>query len=136
MGDHWRAIAPDAIRTGGEGNVRIYLIPERISLPQWNSEPPEHYLNARLSEGPYDFRAEKIVDLQFEKQVNFDIEGITPGTYRLKVIWDKTAPYCADQEILCQPSVGDMVSLSSPVINIVKGAILDGVQINCDSLVK
>jgi hypothetical protein len=119
----------------GEGNLRLYLIPETISLDRWSESVPVHYLIADLKDlYPFAFENERQKDAKLLARVNFIIYGVTPGTYRLKVIWDKVAPFVSQKDIICQPHAGDYESASSPVISI-RASQTKSAWIECKKLV-
>ena len=116
----------------GDGILRLYLIPTSIPLTNWANIRPEHYLIADLrSDFPIDFSGQTIRDLQLGPSINFALNGITAGHYRLKAVWNKTAPFTRPETIVCLPHPGDCESASSPLIYVKRGEIVDGVQVEC-----
>jgi len=120
-----------------EGTIRVYLIPESIPLKEWASERPAQYLIADLNYSyPYVFEDDRGRDGSLSDLVSFIIYGVTPGRYRLKAVWDKTAPFEKKDEIVCRPRLGDYESATSPVISIRKGSATEGAKIECTKLVE
>ncbi len=120
----------------GDGILHAYLIPESLPLDQWSRSQPEHYLTADLGlMFPMDIRARPMKEGKLESQVNFIIYGITPGNYRVKVVWDKAAPIAKSDQILVKPSAGDYESVESPVVEIRKGGVTKNVTVDCLKLV-
>ena len=74
-------------------------------------------------------------EAKLEKAVNFQIDGITPGKYWIKVIWDKAEPHGNEKDILVKPKAGDYVSVDSPTITVESGKTVEGIMINCLELV-
>jgi hypothetical protein len=114
-----------------QGTLRIYLIPVETPLEKWAEQRPQQYLTADLSNGPYRYESGKSVHIDVGERVNFMIHGVTPGKYRLKVIWDRAAPFCDRETVLCLPGVGDYVSVASPVFEAKKGLKTEGISIDC-----
>lgn len=119
-----------------QGTLRIYLIPFETPLAKWAEPQPQQYLTADLSHGPYRFEDGRSIYLDVGERVNFMIYGVTPGKYRLKVIWDRVAPFCDRETVLCLPSAGDYVSITSRVFEAKKGFKTEGITIDCTELVK
>ncbi len=120
----------------GDGILHAYLIPESLPLDQWSRSQPEHYLTADLGlMFPMDIRARPMKEGKLESQVNFIIYGITPGNYRVKVVWDKAAPIAKSDQVLVKPSVGDYESVESPIVEIRKGEVTKSVTVDCLKLV-
>lgn len=63
------------------------------------------------------------------------IRGVTLGSYRVKVIWDRAEPWAAESSVLCHPGPGDYESVESPVIEVVKGQTTE-VEIECKTPVE
>jgi hypothetical protein len=121
----------------GEGSLRVHLISENIPLAKWNSVRPEHYLIANLDASfPYIFENGRSRDGKLSTNINFIIYGITPGKYRLKVVWDKAAPFAKKDEPIYKPNAGDYESKTSKLITIRKGVTTEGVSVECTQLVK
>jgi hypothetical protein len=116
----------------GEGTIHVYLIPEATPLREWASARPEHYLTASLASSyPRILENGEWQDGKLSSSVNFIIYGVTPGTYRLKAVWDKAEPFSKKGDIPCRPHAGDFESKTSPVIQVRKGIDAEGVSIEC-----
>jgi len=112
-----------------DGFLRIQLVPDDIS---GNSTLPEHYLIADLQwSRPTRFTGGQVVDLPIGADVEFAIYGVTPGSYRVQALWDKTIPYCVSTNRICKPSRGDFVSTNSPSVVVRKGEVSRSVSIVC-----
>jgi len=119
-----------------QGTLRIYLIPAETPLAKWAERRPQQYLTADLSRGPYRFENGRSVYTDVDERVNFMIYGVTPGKYRLKVIWDRAAPFCHHETVLCLPGPGDYVSIASTVFEAKKGLETERISIECTEPVK
>ena len=74
---------------------------------------------------------------KLSRELDFDLQGVTPGKYRVKIVWAKGRPSpLGDDKGVCRPRPGDYESTSSPVISIDKGGVTDGVRVDCTELVK
>lgn len=69
------------------------------------------------------------------KTVHFHIYSLTPGNYRLKAVWETASRYVEKPEINYKPKQGDYESVTSPEIQIEKGKVTRGIQVECLSLV-
>jgi hypothetical protein len=70
------------------------------------------------------------------KKVNFAILGVTPGSYKIKAMWDKEAPFNSDKAQVFAPSRGDYVSRNEPTVTITPGKTIDGISVTCNEIVK
>jgi hypothetical protein len=115
-----------------DGMIHLYLIPESQSIENWASSTPEHYLIADLAYGgPTIMDSHGSRNGRLLRVVNFIISGVTPGKYRLKVVWNKVAPFPKEGAVVCRPHAGDYESESSPVVQIRAGVVTEGVRIEC-----
>jgi hypothetical protein len=119
-----------------QGTLRIYLIPAETPLAKWAERQALQYLTADLSHGPYRFENGTSVYTDVGERVDFMIYGVTPGQYRLKVIWDKSAPFCDRETVLCLSGPGDYVSIASTVFEAKKGLETERISIECAEPVK
>jgi hypothetical protein len=120
----------------GEGSIYIHLIPESKPLSDWASIPAAQYLAADLRvHYPHIFLNGGMQDAALPADVNFAINGVTPGDYRVKVVWDKVKPFARSGEVLYKPQPGDYESTNSPVITIQSGST-NTVQVECKTLVE
>jgi hypothetical protein len=120
-----------------QGALRLYLVPTETPLQNWAEREPQQYLTADLAAlGPYGYENGKHVRVGLDEMVNFMIYGVTPGKYRLKAVLDIGEPFCDPKAVVCLPAAGDYVSVSSPIIEIKKGAVTEGVRLECTELVK
>ena len=91
---------------------------------------PEHYLVAHLQgHGPYDFRDGKSQRVPLGESLDLSIQTVTPGDYRLKVIWFRKDTLEQASVILKQPAQGDYETLDSPLITVRAGQTVKGIQI-------
>jgi hypothetical protein len=120
-----------------EGVIRAYLIPASTPLEKWSQATPEHYLVAHLrSHRPFDFRDGKIQPLPLGEQLNLSIQTVTPGDYRLKVIWFRKESAEQTATILKQPASGDYETIDSPLITVRAGQTVKDIQLKSMSPVK
>jgi hypothetical protein len=113
---------PDSDRGRRHATIRLYLIPERIAFTSWSRERPEHYL---------------IGEANTEKQtVKCMVFGVSPGRYRLKAIWNKTAPFADIDQIVYIPHSGDYESMSESVVEIERAVVTDGGTVECSQRVR
>ena len=116
----------------GDGTLRLCLIPSAVPLEKWSETRPEHYLIADLHGNyPVEFDGQEIKDLPLTRTIDFVFYGVTPGNYRLKAVWNKTPPLAKPEAIVCLPHSGDYESISSPLISVKQGKVLEGVQVQC-----
>jgi hypothetical protein len=114
------------------GYLRVYLIPKNVAYDHWDHTKPEHHFVASIPdlplESPHPASGE-------DYRVNWEILGVTPGSFRVKVVWDRAEPWAAESSVLCQPGPGDYESIESPVIEVVKGQTTE-VEIECKTPVE
>lgn len=106
-----------------EGNLLIYLIPSTIERDNWRSTLPIHRFAANLAE-----------NRKVHEDCLYGIEGVTPGKYLIKVVWDKAKPYWNRYERppkICLPQQGDYESTESPIITVKAGEIVGDIAIDC-----
>jgi hypothetical protein len=122
----------------GLGYMRLYLIPAAVPLATWHESQPEQYLIVDLSGylpmvfGQSDWR----IKVRQRKTVEMVVEGVTPGDYRVKVVWDKAPPFTDADTVVCIPRPGDYESVSSPIFTVEKGKETDIIEIDCKTLLK
>jgi hypothetical protein len=117
-----------------DGFLRVQLVPNGTT---WSSALPEHYLVADLRwSRPTSFSGGRISDLPLSTNVEFAINGVTPGSYRVQALWDKEAPYCVSTNRICDPSHSDYIATNSPVVHVRKGEASERVIIDCKTLVE
>lgn len=93
-------------------NVWVYLIPPNISESNWKQYTPIHIL--RMS-----FDNPRII---YDKKMPFEIHGVTPGSYWIKCVWDRSEPYAKDwPDTQIKPSKGDYESTGRIDIRIEAG---------------
>lgn len=110
----------------GDGTLWVFLVPANVARNRWRREPPVHRLVVSFDKyllDPYSPKA--------SKSFLFGIEGITPGKYWLKAVWDKAKPRRKDHAPICRPKEGDYESIESPVITVEAGKIIEDVIIDC-----
>ena len=123
-------------QTQTKGILRIYLIPSEFPLQSWAERQPQQFLTADLAHGPYRFENGKHFNIDVGEKVNFMIYGVTPGKYRVKAVWDRAAPFCDQKDVMCVPGAGDHVSMSSSLFEVKKGAVTEGLRVDCTQAVK
>lgn len=121
----------------GLGYVRLYLIPAAAPFATWHESQPAHYLIADLSGRlPMLFGESDWIEVSQRKTVELVVEGVTPGDYRVKVVWDKAPPFTAADTVVCIPLPGDYENVSSPIFTVEKGKETDIIEIDCKTLLK
>jgi hypothetical protein len=120
-----------------DGFLRIQLVPDGESLQSWNTIVHTHHLVADLQwQRPTSFSSSGISDLPLGTNVEFAIYGVTPGSYRLQALWDRQKPFCSSTNRICDPTRGDVVSTSSPLVRVRKGETSPRLTLECQTLVK
>jgi len=117
-----------------DGFLRIQLVTNSVA---WSSALPEHYLIADLQwSRPTSFSGGHVTDLPLGTNVEFAIYGVTPGTYRVQVLWDKAEPYCVSMNHICEPSHGDFIATNFPLVKIRRGETSERITVDCKTFVK
>jgi len=93
-GDHW---------------LCVYLIPTDVPQDKWCEKLPAHRLAIYFGSYPWCSDA-------------FQIQGVTPGEYYVKAVWDRAEPYNFEDHYLTgPPQPGDFQSIESPHIIVTAG---------------
>ncbi|MHC4322758.1 MAG: hypothetical protein ACYSUX_00630 [Planctomycetota bacterium] len=110
----------------GDRYLCIYLIPSSKARSQWYNEVPAHRLTAYFSE--FSFH-----NCQWPgSAIPFLIQGVTPGEYWIKAVWDRAKPYYfEDNYIKGPPQEGDYESIEPLVITVKAGEKVENVIIDC-----
>ena len=104
----------------------LYLIPGRTIPDDWHKSVPLHRLTEYFWEYSYHNAQWPPADIPFR------IQGVTPGTYTLKAVWDKAAPRTFGEDyIKAPPQQGDYESTTGPTITVTPGANLQNIEIDC-----
>jgi hypothetical protein len=64
-------------------------------------------------------------------EINFHFYGVTPDKYNIVAVWDKTAPFCNEEQRICLPGAGDVISRESMLAVVVKGQSTKDIRILC-----
>ncbi|MBI1373760.1 MAG: hypothetical protein GC159_13625 [Phycisphaera sp.] len=92
------------------GPIYIYLVPAQADINQWAASMPRQ-------EAVIDFRRATTAPL--DPEFNFVFDGVLPGQYRVKVVWDKAQPFEAGKAAVKVPGKGDYENaLGRAVINV------------------
>jgi len=110
----------------GDGTLWILLVPDKVAKNRWQRNPSIHRLVVSFDKFLLDKYSPKA-----SRNFLFSIEGITPGKYWLKAVWDKAKPRRKAHALICRPQQGDYASVESPVIAIEAGKIVEDVIIDC-----
>jgi hypothetical protein len=109
-----------------QSRLCLYLIPGEKIPGDWCAKVPIHRLTAYFWE--YSFHG-----CQWPgADIPFRIQGITPGTYTPKAVWDKAEPYTfGDDYIKGPPQPGDCESKNAPTITVKPAQIIENIKIDC-----
>lgn len=115
------------------GYLWAYLIPEAVAPRQWAAARPVHWVRGDFTEtAPAPKRWPRSVPVRFE--------GVTPGRYWVKVVYDRAAPFCDEersaQPPVCRPGPGDFENTGGRVIEVKAGAVTDGGEVDCRAAVR
>jgi hypothetical protein len=109
------------------GGLFIFLIPASVPLGKW--EKSGSVLKAVYTPDTNAFAADgraRIVGSRFV------FDAITPGEYRLKVLWDRRAPFSGTEpDEAVTRSAGDYESSESSAFKLAAGHPVHGVQLFC-----
>jgi len=110
----------------GDRWLCIYFIPSTTAKEKWYSKVPVHRLTTYFWK--YSFH-----NCQWPgSTIPFRIQGVTPGKYWVKAIWDKAKPYnFEDNYITGPPQEGDYQSVESPLITVKAGEKIENIIIDC-----
>ncbi len=97
-----------------------------VAERNWYSQVPVHRITGYFWE--YSFSNSQWLGIS----IPFRIQGVTPGKYWLKAVWDKAKPYTfEDNYIKGPPQDGDFQSTDAPTITAKAGETVDNVILNC-----
>jgi hypothetical protein len=125
----------------GDGTLWIYLIPAKVARGKWPTQPPVHRVLVHVGQIVDMFRGESLglkkteTGYKLGTNMSFRIDGVTPGKYRLKAVWDKSYPF-AGRDQIGVPGQGDYESGEEPSIEVVAGKSVENVTIVCTNLFK
>jgi hypothetical protein len=115
-----RAPGPDRSR------LCLYFIPGETIGDDWHKSVPVH----RVTEYFWKYSYNKVEWPGAE--IPFRIQGVRPGTYTLKAVWDQAEPRSfGDDYIKGPPSPGDYESKNAPTITVKAGQKIENVKIDC-----
>jgi len=110
----------------GDRYLCIYLIPGSIAPGKWHNEVPAHRLAAYF--GKFSFHNRQWPG----STIPFLIQGVTPGEYWVKAVWDKAKPYnFEDNYIKGPPQEGDYESIEPLMITVRAGEKVENVIVDC-----
>jgi len=110
----------------GDHRLCIYLVPGEVIKENWYDKIPVHRITAYFSK--YSFHNHQWPT----SNIPFRIQGITPGRYRAKAVWDKAKPHnFGDNYITGPPQKGDYQSVESPLITVKAGEKIENIIIDC-----
>jgi len=110
----------------GDRWLCVYLVPGSIAESKWYSAVPVHRVTAYFWK--YSFSNSQWPG----DNIAFRIEGITPGEYWVKAVWDKAKPYnFGDDYIKGPPQEGDYQSIKSPAITVKAGEKSGNIIVDC-----
>ncbi len=110
----------------GDRWLCIYLLPGEVIKDNWYAEVPVHRVTGYFWK--YSFHNHKWPT----SNIPFRIQGVTPGKYRVKAVWDKAQPYnFGNDYIKGPPQKGDYQSLDSTIITVEAGKTVDNIIIDC-----
>ncbi|MBL7153056.1 MAG: hypothetical protein ISS79_05020 [Phycisphaerae bacterium] len=109
----------------------LYLVPGDSIPDDWHKSVPVHRVTEYFWK--YSFHNTEWPG----KDIPFRIQGVTPGTYTLKAVWDKAAPHTfADDYIKAPPQQGDYESTSAPTITVRAGEKVENIKTDCTHKVR
>jgi hypothetical protein len=110
----------------GDHRLCIYLVPGEVIKDNWYAEVPVHRITYYFWKYSFHNRQWPTIIIPFR------IQGVTPGTYQAKAVWDKAKPHnFGDNYIKGPPQKGDYQSIDSPLITIEAGKTVDNITIDC-----
>jgi len=89
----------------------------------WDNKRPIQYLFA-------DFDSLE-TDLPIKRTIRCVFDGVTPGKYWVKAVWDKEKPFAKRDANFYRPEKGDYENLVSPIIEVKAGKRIDAGTIKC-----
>lgn len=114
---------PPAVK--GRGGLFVYLVPEAVAEAAWAGSRPVHRIRIGV---PDDAPAAvpQVLAVRFE--------GVTPGRYWVKAVYDRAEPYCDGDRNgpdACTPDEGDYQSFGLRVVEVKAGGRTQAGQVAC-----
>ena len=100
----------------------VYLVPHEGKVDQWAAAKPVQRVRGRF----YPFH--KVV---IGQSVPFNINGVTPGKYWIKAVFDVAKPLHEEQNDVYAGEAGDFESSPRKVIDVRIGEVTDAGEVNC-----
>ncbi len=110
-----------------DGPLWLYLIPAATSAERWVENVPEHVMRIEFTEWVIGSVTDQVLD--------FEWEGVLPGEYWLKVVWDRNPPLAENNTAVALPEAGDYVSTSRNVFEVEPHATTHAKRVDCDEQV-
>jgi hypothetical protein len=102
------------------GHLSVYLVPDGAGAADWVAAELVHVLRARP-----DARRRQTSELAVR------IEGVTPGRYWVKVVYDRRAPFGKGSDSR-RPGPGDLESTTRRVVDVKAGTVTEYGTVACD----
>ena len=113
------------------GYLWVYLVPDDVVTGQWSTTRPVHWARADFSEMGWGQKA-------WPRSVPVRFEGVTPGRYWVKAVYDRAAPFCrrdAASPPVCRPGIGDHESTERRSVEVKAGQVVGYGRLRCESVV-
>jgi hypothetical protein len=104
------------------GSLWVYLVPEAVAPSEWATNRPVHRLRAAFNDAP---------PTGYPTAVPVRFEGVTPGRYWVKAVYDCAEPFSRDGAAACTPSPGDYESTQRAVVEAVAGKVSSPNPLDC-----
>jgi hypothetical protein len=116
---------------GRDVTAAVYLVPEGVAAKAWQDSRPVHRVLMELGD-------ELIMgDRPREKgsTVEFRIEGVTPGRYWVKAVYDVAEPFCelGGENAMCVAGPGDYEGARMEAVKVEWGEVTDVGVVECST---
>ena len=110
------------------GALWVYLVPETVPPDKWAQQPPVQRVR-------FDFEGRPPWVKEWPRELPVSIEGVTPGRYWVKAVYDRAAPFCdpahENEAAVCRPGPGDAESAERRVIEVKPGGVIKYGELAC-----
>jgi len=106
----------------GKGSLWVYLLPENVGAAEWSKTCPTCQVRCAFNDAP---------PAGYPAAITVRFEGVTPGRYWLKAVYDAAQPFSGGAAAACTPSPGDYESVQRTTIDVAAGKVTSLQPLTC-----
>jgi hypothetical protein len=105
-----------------KGSLWVYLVPENVAASDWLKARTTYRVRCAFNDPP---------PAGYGTAIPVRFEGVTPGRYWVKAVYDAAEPYWRDPAAACPPSYGDYESTQHTPIDAAAGKVSSPQTLDC-----